>query len=92
MVNGYSGFFPPEHLDLVSEIRREGLSEEVKSKLARLNVYFIVAPDDSPDLINEALSSTSDAALTMVFESSSGVCVYRLEAPLLNQTQPHDIQ
>lgn len=92
MVNGYSGFFPPEHLDLVSEIRREGLSEEVKSKLARLNVYFIVASDDSPDLINEALSSTSDAALTMVFESSSGVCVYRLEAPLLNQTQPHDIQ
>jgi hypothetical protein len=92
MVNGYSGFFPPEHLDLVSEIRREGLSEEVKGKLARLNVYFIVSSDNSSDLILDALSSTSGAAMTRVFESSSGVCVYRLEALLLNQTQPPDIQ
>ncbi|MEZ6124434.1 MAG: hypothetical protein R3C49_14850 [Planctomycetaceae bacterium] len=42
MVNGYSGFFPKNYLELRARISSEGLSQPVLVTLAEMQTYFVV--------------------------------------------------
>jgi hypothetical protein len=80
LVDGYSGFFPPDHFQIRDAINRYPLSEEVVRRLADKEVEFLVI---DRSLVPE--SAVGDGvfgfySLTRVFESSKGIEVYRLES------------
>ena len=76
LINGYSGFFPKDYLDLRKKFTASGLSAEVLSQLAGLNCRFVVMyRNDRPDLI---VNNSSDVQLKVAYEDEGPVIVFEL--------------
>ncbi len=78
MVNGYSGFFPPEHSELGSAINASFPSERALRRLADAGVELLVVNRStySSDPIQQ--TPYGSYALDEVFTGSVGIDVYRL--------------
>jgi hypothetical protein len=78
LVNGYSGFFPPESLKLNELMSREGLSPVTLSRLWSLKVHFVVVR--RADAIAAKAETYSDDTYTLqrVFRDAKGIDVYEL--------------
>ena len=79
LVDGYSGFFPPDHFQLRDAINQYPLTEEVVKRVADKEAEFLVL--DWSLVPASALGERSFGfySLRRVFESSNGIEVYRLE-------------
>lgn len=78
LVNGYSGFFPPESLKLNDLMSREGLSPETLSRLWLLKVHFIVVRRADSIAAKAETYSDDMYALQRVFRDAKGIDVYEL--------------
>lgn len=78
LVNGYSGFFPEESLNLNQLVTNEGLSSVTLSRLWSLKVHFVVVRRSDP--LGHAAETRVDDAYTLrrVFRDTSGIDVYEL--------------
>ena len=78
MVNGYSGFFPPESLTLNELMSREGLSPVTLSLLLSLEVHFIVVRRAEDFSASMGTYSDGTHKLIRVFRDTTGIDVYEL--------------
>lgn len=78
LVNGYSGFFPPESLKLNDLMTREGLSSVTLSQLWSLKVHFVVVRRSDPIAAKAENYADGAYALNRVFRDSIGIDVYEL--------------
>lgn len=78
LVNGYSGFFPPESLKLNELMTSEGLSPRTLAQLWSLKVQFIVVR--RADVFSVSAEGYSDGTykLMRVFRDAIGIDVYEL--------------
>jgi hypothetical protein len=78
IVNGYSGFFPAESLQLQSDIRENGFSADMLTRLIRLNVLFVVIHPSDSRFYNLPQNSRNDDRVKLIFEDANGIRVYQL--------------
>ena len=78
LVNGYSGFFPPESLKLNDLMSREGLSPVTLSQLWSLKVHLIVVRREDSIAAKAETYSDDTYTLRRVFRDAIGIDVYEL--------------
>lgn len=78
LVNGYSGFFPESYFEIRERVRRDFPEDTVLQQLRDLEVTCIVLDRRSPFAQAVAPAMAESHSLESVFESASGMVVYRL--------------
>lgn len=80
LFNGYSGFFPTTYFDARKAFKTEGLSDHVLALFDDADVRYIVVRRRLLSPAQIAASPLARYQLTLVFEDSVGIDVYRLSA------------
>lgn len=78
LVNGYSGFFPPQYFEIRSKILSSGMTREIVEQLVTEGVGWIVVDRQRSELPWEDRWDWGRVEARRVFRGAAGVDLYRL--------------
>jgi hypothetical protein len=78
LINGYSGFFPPDYLKFQAQVNKDGLSQDILSQLVAMKTHFIVVHRSYQPPIPDRPVMDSQFQLLLVHDDAIGIRIYEL--------------